>query len=301
MVCSGMKNKLERYLPAVFVFLFVMLLASGCGETSGSPIAKGYIAGVGNGAVSAGAVDSGDKTDNIDKTDIPGDNDSDMEKTGTDKTDIQSTGNDPESVDAFNNNVPVYGKDQKDKIKKYLASLPDNLDKKEAEEMGIIIENYMEEKQSKKEWMDFYKFAKYYEKIYSAHEGAIICFEVPIEAAVVIAKYTIEGDICYYYLSFTEGEYYVYEDCSRDNFKAGSWDGYREVGTYKSLRKFNRHENAEYETGCKDIGYAEFYLFKKRLKKDASADEAFEVIKNGSYHDYYGIFGYVTDCTTYME
>lgn len=140
-------------------------------------------------------------------------------------------------------NVPVYGKNEEKKIKKYLASLPNTINEKEAEKKGIVIQNIYNNKKKEKKflnmWQDFYKYTREGEEAENQKGNAIKCYAEPFRAAIVILKYTIEGDACYTYISFIENEYYVYDDTSRDKFgcKSSICDGYSEIGTFKSLRK----------------------------------------------------------------
>lgn len=188
----------------------------------------------------------------------------------------------------FYNNVPVYSKNEKKKIRKYLASLPDNLTEKKAKEMGIVIETYSYKKKNKfkNEWLDFYKYVKKGEDIFRTGKPAYV--EYQYMAAIVVLKYTIEGDACYDYISFINGEYYVYSDSSRDKYKAGSWDGYSEIGIYKFLKK----RNVEYKESDKDKYLSiEYTLFKKMDITNKEADKI--ILQNNSYvKKYYNIFGY---------
>lgn len=188
----------------------------------------------------------------------------------------------------FYNNIPVYSKNEKKKIKKYLASLPDNLTEKKAKEMGIVIEGYDYRKKNKfkNEWLDFYKYVKKGEDIFRTGKPAY--FEYQYMAAIVVLKYTVEGDACYDYISFINGEYYVYSDSSRDKYRASSWDGYSEIGTYKFLKKFK----VEYKTLDKDKYLSiEYSLFKKMDITNKEANKLF--VQNNSYvKKYYNVFGY---------
>lgn len=189
----------------------------------------------------------------------------------------------------FYNNVPVYGESGKNKIKKYLASLPDKLTEKKAKKMGIIIESfdYRKKNKFKDEWLDFYKYVKKGEDA-CRNGNASAYFENQYMAAIVVLSYTVEGDACYKYVSFINGEYYVYNDSSRDKYKAGSWDGYSEIGTYKFLKKCKM----EYKTLDKDKYLSiEYSLFKKMDITNREVNGLFS--QNNSYvKKYYNIFGY---------
>lgn len=202
------------------------------------------------------------------------------------------------------NKVPIYGKKQKEKIKKYLSSLPDKITVKEAKKRGIIIASYndKEKKRFKKDWMDFYRYVKAGEKQYSTKNEAIICYaKLHDKRAITILDYTVEGDACYTYLSFIKGKYYMLRDSSRDNFKAPTLDGYSDLMTYKSLRKYIKYigEDAIYnlkeDKHVKDklsIESTQFYLFKKQ---DITNKKVKKIIGNPNYNyldDYYNIFGF---------
>ncbi len=202
------------------------------------------------------------------------------------------------------NKVPIYGKKQKEKIKKYLSSLPDKITVKEAKKRGIIIASYndKEKKRFKKDWMDFYRYVKAGEKQYSTKNEAIICYaKLHDKCAITILDYTVEGDACYTYLSFIKGKYYMLRDSSRDNFKAPTLDGYSDLMTYKSLRKYIKYigEDAIYnlkeDKHVKDklsIESTQFYLFKKQ---DITNKKVKKIIGNPNYNyldDYYNIFGF---------
>lgn len=163
--------------------------------------------------------------------------------------------------------MPVYGKNQETKIKKYLSSLPDKITVKKAKKKGIVISTYDDKinRQFQKDWMDFYKYARTGEKKYN-------------KRAIVLLSYTVEGDACYTYLSFINGQYYVLSDSSRDKYKAGSWDGYSDLMVYKSLRKYTPDKTAN--TAVKN---PEFYLFKKR---GITRKEVIKIIKNADSYKY---------------
>lgn len=190
----------------------------------------------------------------------------------------------------FYNNVPVYGKSEKNKIKKYLASLPGSITEKKAKEMGIVIKfyDYRKKNKFKDEWISFYKYVKKGEDACRPGNSALTCSASPYMAAVVVLKYTVEGDACYEYISFIDGEYYVYSDSSRDKYKASTWEGYSEIGTYKSLKKCK----VEHKTLDKDKYLSiEYSLFKKNDITNKEANELFS--QNNSYvNKYYNVFGY---------
>ncbi|MDE6615483.1 MAG: hypothetical protein K2K35_02875 [Lachnospiraceae bacterium] len=186
--------------------------------------------------------------------------------------------------------VPVYGKGEKQKIKKYLFSLPDKITEEEAEKKGIVVQLYnADENNFNAMWEGFYKYAREGEKALNQKDGIIKCYAKPFKAAIVLLRYTTEGDACYTYISFIEGEYYVIADYSRDKFMKSSPDGIDEIGTFKSLRK--RREivkggNRNYY----DVIYSVFkkpYISKKEVKRIIN--------KTGSYiNKYYDLFDYYT-------
>ena len=190
--------------------------------------------------------------------------------------------------------VPVYGKNEKKKIKKYLHSLPDSLTVKKAKKKGIVIETYKAYKNKnpfQDMWMDFYKYTREGEKIaIIKKKDLLMCVEKPFGAAIVVLRYTVEGDPCYTYISFTEDGYYVFDDSSRDKFKADSWDGYSETGTFKSLRKITKTIDCKEDKNS--YLYTNYVLFKE---PGVSKKKARQIIKTDTgYNKHYEIFGYRT-------
>jgi len=199
-----------------------------------------------------------------------------------------------------NGTVPVYGKDQQAKIKKYLASLPDNLTVKEARAKGIVIENYDYRKKNKfkKMWTNFFKYVQKGEKAHNPRYNAATCYAEPYKRAIVIAGTTVEGDYCYTYLSFIGGEYFVFEDYSRDKFRGSSSDGYESIGVFRSLRKYTDLADKQ-EDICQECKYYfkdNYYLFKEQ---DISNKKAKKIIRNKDYAgyeyytDYFNVYEYV--------
>lgn len=184
--------------------------------------------------------------------------------------------------------VPVYGKSEKKKIKKYLASLPDKITEEKAKENGIVIQPFnFNDNRFNTMWNGFYKYVREAEKELKPQKGVIKCYAEPFRAAIVLLRYTTEGDACYTYISFIEGEYYVMDDNSRDKFMKCEGDGISEIGTFKSLRKrkklFKDGNNSYY-----NVTYAVFKkpgISKKRIKK---------VIKevNSYANKYYDLYDY---------
>ncbi len=184
--------------------------------------------------------------------------------------------------------VPVYGKDEKQKIKKYLFSLPDKITEEEAEKKGIAVQSYNFDKNNfNAVWQGFYKYAREGEKALIQKDGVIKCYAEPFKAAIVLLRYTTEGDIHYTYISFIEGEYYVVADYSRDKYMKSAPDGIDEIGTFKSLRK--RREIIKY--GNKNYYDVIYSVFKK---PGISKKEIKRIInKKDSYiGKYYNLFDY---------
>lgn len=186
--------------------------------------------------------------------------------------------------------VPVYGKGEKKKIKKYLLSLPDKITEEEAKKKGIVVQLYSpDENNFNTMWQGFYKYAREGEEAENPKDGVIKCYAEPFKAAIVLLRYTTEGDACYTYISFIEGEYYVITDYSRDKFRKCVSDGIDEIGTFKSLRKrmeITRDGNKNYY----DVIYSVFKkpgISKKEMKKI--------IKKTNSYiSKYYDLFDYYT-------
>lgn len=187
--------------------------------------------------------------------------------------------------------IPVYGKNEEKKIKKYLASLPDSISEKEAMDKGIVIQVYNKKKEKKflNMWQDFYKYTREGEVAENQKGNVIKCYAEPFSAAIVILKYTIEGDACYTYISFKENEYYVYTDTSRDKLGCKSiiCDGYNEIGTFKSLRK----RRYVVKDGNKEYSSIIYSVYKKT---DISQKEMKKVMKktNAYFNKYYDIYEY---------
>lgn len=186
--------------------------------------------------------------------------------------------------------VPVYGKNEKKKIKKYLFSLPDKVTEEEAKKRGIAVQLYKpDENNFNTMWEGFYNYAREGEKALKQKDGVIKCYAEPFRAAIVLLRYTTEGDACYTYISFIEGEYYVAADYSRDKFMKCPPDGIDEIGTFKSLRK--RMEVTK-DGGCNyyDVIYSVF------KKPGISKKEAKKIIKNPDSYisKYYDLFDYYT-------
>lgn len=183
-------------------------------------------------------------------------------------------------------NVPVYSKGEMKKIKKYLASLPDKITEEEAKEKGIVIQPYhIKYDKFNTIWEGFYKYAREGEEALKPQKGVIKCYAEPFRAAIVLLRYTIEGDACYTYISFIEGNYYVVDDKSRDKFLKCVGDGISEIGTFKSLRK--RKEIVH--DGKKDYYNVIYSVFKKQ---DISRKRIKKVIKevNSYANKYYDLY-----------
>lgn len=232
-------------------------------------------------------------------------------KAGSNIAEGMETGNKKTKKEKKENNkdlykkVPVYGKNEKKKIKKYLASLPDNLTVKEAKKKGIVIETYNaynNKSPFQDMWLDFYKYTREGEKTAIKQEelrqnGTIACLAEVYAAAIVVLKHTIEGDAHYTYISFIEDEYYVFNDNSRDKFKANTWDGYSEAGTFKSLRRNKQIIESKEEKN--QYIYTRYMLFKKQ---GISRKRANKIINsNNSNNKYYEVFGYRIFPTAEME
>ncbi len=140
-------------------------------------------------------------------------------------------------------------------------------------------------------WQGFYKYVREGEKAEKPDDGVVTkCYEEPFKAAIVLLRYTTEGDACYTYISFIKGEYYVITDDSRDRFIKSTPDGIDEIGTFKSLRKrkeINKDGNKKYY----DVIYSVF------KKPDISKKEMKKIIKktNSYISKYYDLFDYYTN------
>lgn len=266
-------KKIKEQTLTVFAVLCITVSVSGCGMEN-----------------TADAKPSATNSTKTDVTSYKAEN-----KDSTDTTDDKE--NNSKDTDETGK-VPIYGKNQKAKIKKYLASLPDTMTVKEARKRGIVIINYNAKKKNpfKKDWMDFYKDVRIGEKQHSLKNG-VICYEVPYDKrAITILGYTVEGDACYTYLSFVDGTYYVLNDSSRDKFRDSSCDVYSDLMTYKSLRKYKNdmlYYNVKkdmYDKNKLSPENIQFYLFKKQ---GITSKKVKKIVGNPDYKygdDYYNIF-----------
>lgn len=264
-------TQIKKYALTILI-LIMLALAPGCGKVNVKTATNN---GMANKQISTTVYnkDSNNKTDNI--TSVKKEN-----KTNTNK----------KAAKNLYKKVPVYGKNEEKKIKKYLASLPDSISEKEALKKGIVIQVYNKEKEKNflNMWQDFYKYTREGEEAENQKGNVIKCYEEPFSAAIVILKYTMEGDACYTYISFKENEYYVYIDDSRDKFgchKSSVYDGYTEVGTFKSLRKRKyivKDGNEEYRS----------IIYSVYKKPDISQKEMKKIMKktNAYFNKYYDIY-----------
>lgn len=114
-----------------------------------------------------------------------------------------------QETDSFQK-IPVYGKEQKKEIKKYLATLPDkHIEINKAESLNIIMVCSLKKEQKifDRKWQLFYEEIQ---KLTCATEE---------KRAIVFLNTTVEGDSIYTYLSYISGEWFLYVDNSRDAFR----------------------------------------------------------------------------------
>lgn len=175
-------------------------------------------------------------------------------------------------VSETESNVPIYGVGDREKLEEYLATLPEKyLSGKKVKKLGFLVgygQQFYSEKQRanfKKIWLDFFETTKEHQK----REKDIGC-----ERAVVIVNYTIEGDPIYDYISYINGEYYLYVDSSRDRF--GSGEPFDAV--YEKMVSNTAKDDEIYYYLLKDSAMSEKQL-KKHLRSEYGYDpeEIYEV------------------------
>lgn len=198
----------------------------------------------------------------------------------------EETENEAESSE---DGIPIYGKDSKKEIRKYLAKLPDKaLSFQEAKELGVIrllqYKNVFTADQKEyfeKKWMEFYNNTRKWKE---EHRENIVHTDVGYEAAIITLAYTVEGDPVYNYISFINGEYYIYSDYSKDKFGGGFHDG-----SYKELR--NVIEETEGEE------YSSFYLLEEKkmsnqkIKQMLTSENGYDIDKLVSVYQFDYVWG----------
>jgi len=187
-------------------------------------------------------------------------------------------------------NVPVYAKKQQKKIKKYLSSLPNEITEEEAKKKGIVVQLYDIDKNNfNTMWQGFCKYTQEGEEALYSEKSIIKCYAEPFKAAIVLLRYTTEGDACYTYISFIEDKYYVVTDNSRDKFRGNTGDGINEIGTFKSLRErmeVKRDGNKNYYNVIYSV-FKKPRISKKEIKKVIKKPDSYA-------RKYYDLFDYYT-------
>lgn len=153
-----------------------------------------------------------------------------------DNTDVKT--DDKQDVSYTDSGIPVYGEDDKGKIKKYLSSLPDKVDSfQKMKKLGIIggmhnryLYSQKENNYFDKEWYKFLTITRKAEERERDRKQGKGVYDVSTRNAIVMLSYTTEGDTIYDYISYIDGKYYLYTDYSRDRFGGGEFFGsYEEV------------------------------------------------------------------------
>ncbi len=200
---------------------------------------------------------------------------------GAEEPHVMAGGADNASSNAYER-IPVYGPEEKEAVRDYLAGLPDGfLSFQKAKKLGIIREGHVNAdlKQEQKElfggqWLSFYSNTKQSKDILEGNMEKDI--GTKYEYAVVIVCYTTEGDPIYKYISYSyrSGEFYLYEDASRDRFgcSASKEEGFN--GSYHGIQWHIPDGKGEEST--------DFYLVKnskiskKKLEKMLDSDEGYD-------------------------
>jgi hypothetical protein len=178
------------------------------------------------------------------------------------------------------NDIPVFGVEEKDKVRDYLAGLPNrNLTYEEAEERGLIRRIWLNREEDKKyrekfdkQWLDFYQLVTRDDLKWNAEKGEAY-HDLAVVEAIVILSYTTEGDPIYEYLSCINGEYYFYSDSSKDEYGGGYYDG-----SYKDIRVVHEKDSEGNE-------YSRFYLVnnkkitEEKIKKIIASEDGYNVEK----------------------
>lgn len=201
---------------------------------------------------------------------------------GLEEPRVMAGGADNASSNAYER-IPVYGPEEKEAVRDYLAGLPDGfLSFQKAKKLGIIREGHVNAdlKQEQKEffggqWLSFYSNAKQSKDILEGNMEKDI--GTKYEDAVVIVCYTTEGDPIYKYISYSyrSGEFYLYEDASRDRFGSA---GSREEGFYGSYNGIQWRI-----LDGKGEEFTDFYLVKngnlskEKLEKMLDSDEGYDI------------------------
>lgn len=151
--------------------------------------------------------------------------------------------------------VLIVAKSNYDVIIMALKEYPEDLSEKQMLQSGFIVINNR-------------KFVGSGEKLWSS-----FCQKVRKKknAAVILAQYTMEGDVILQYISYVNEHFYLVQDASRDQF-GGGYDKY----DYSYMKRFE--ENGTYKVVLtKDEGLVFSKLEKKRDIKDTN--DIFEVKK----------------------
>lgn len=161
-------------------------------------------------------------------TDSKSDSDYDKDKNYESQEKASDNKGDEQDVTLCNSDtkIPVYSSSQKKQIKKYLASLPDDfLSAEDAAKLGIIMSSVLLSESEQSAFDD--KWTRFFQD-----KKNMMCPTGEADA-IVVARYTTEGDPIYQYLSFISGDYYLYVDYSRDRYGSNS----KFVGNYQEIRR----------------------------------------------------------------
>lgn len=231
-----------RMIKGVAMGVFVALCLTGCGSRSASET-ENY-----NGKLAEKAGDASGENNLADTVAA----DESKKLAGTAEAD-NSAGVAEKEITYTELGLPVYGKENKDKLKEYMASLPDKvLSFEEIKAAGMIscgriFYSKKENKYFEDKWFSFLEATREFEKIEKDRSEGKAVHDIGLETALLILRYTIEGDPIYDYISYINGEYYWYSDNSRDEFGGGKY-----YGSYEEIRENANHKER----------YTDFYLVK---------------------------------------
>lgn len=171
----------------------------------------------------------------------------DEEEAAADNAEADQPGEKTEDdTDYTEEGIPIYGKGEKEKIKKYLSTFPDEfLSFQKMKKLGITggMHNRYLYSEKENQYFDkvWYKFLTVTERGEARERDRKLgkgVHDISTRTAVVLLSYSTEGDSIYDYISYIDGKYYVYTDYSRDKFGGGEFFGsYEEVVTYTAPKE----------------------------------------------------------------
>lgn len=256
----------KRVIKMLVVGVFMVVCISGCGRKAShagdTGQAEKWSAGEENTkqdkeqGIEGNVSQAGQKADNLENT---------KQEEGEEKKESGSG-----EIKAGQKEIPAYGVQEKEKVKAYLAELPDEfLSFQDMKRIGVIggahnrqMYRAKELQYFEKQWFDFYKKTQEHWCMQKAREKGEAVYDIGLETAMVLATYTTEGDLIYDYISYINGRYYLYTDSSRDKFGGGFFEA--EYSELRSLWKAKGEYTEYYLLGDDEISDK---TMKKLLKR----------------------------------